>query len=141
MLPVQLGNEVVLYRIEQNRAVEVLSDNQTSVAEAAKLKDEPAYGNIAELGLGILSDFGIKPIGETLLDEKLGLHIAFGRSEHFGGRIGPSAFSDPSKVVHIDRVYIEELQPDVKIVEATLGELGKEGVLLMKDGKYEVDFS
>ena len=55
-----------------------------------------------ELGLGVLAAFGVKPIGKVLLDEKLGLHIAFGRSEHFGGRVGPGNFSSPDAVIHID---------------------------------------
>ena len=63
--------------------------------EAEHLAREPAYGNIAELGLGVLGDFGIEPIGEVLLDEKLGLHIAFGRSEHFGGQVGSVAVQPP----------------------------------------------
>lgn len=115
-LPVQFpSGEVVLYRIAGNRAVEVLSRGEVSQREAAAIAAEPAYANLAELGLGVLADMGIKPIGELLLDEKLGLHIAFGRSEHFGGQVGPQHFSSPAAVVHIDRVFIPETQPDVRV--------------------------
>ena len=57
--------------------------------------------------------FGVEPCGEILLDEKLGLHIAFGRSDHFGGQVGAAQFSQPEAVVHIDRIYLPGLQPRV----------------------------
>jgi leucyl aminopeptidase (aminopeptidase T) len=137
-LPVQLGDEVVLYRVEANRAVEVLSRGPTSEAEARRLAEEPAYGNLAELGLGVLADFGLQPTGELLLDEKLGLHIAFGRSEHFGGQVGPKQFSRPEKVVHIDRVYTDSIQPKVLIAAAVLTTSDGRKLDLMRDGRYVV---
>lgn len=135
VLPVQFGQDVVLYKIENNRAVRVLSDNQASDVERAKLEEEPAYGNMAELGLGVLGDLGIEPTGIVLLDEKLGLHIAFGRSEHFGGQVGPQDFSQPDKVVHIDRVYLPQLQPEVKVRGVTL-QMPAGPMPLMEDGVY-----
>ncbi len=141
VLPVQFGDEIVLYRIENNKAVEVISEGPVARAEAEHLVREPAYGNIAELGLGVLAAFGVKPIGKVLLDEKLGLHIAFGRSEHFGGQVGPEHFSTPDAVIHIDRVYVPETQPDVivKRVDLIMGE--GQALPLMRDGQYVVDFS
>lgn len=120
LLPVQFGDEVVRYVIEANRAVRVESGGVAAETEAARLAAEPAYGNIAELGVGVLGAFGVTPIGEVLLDEKLGLHIAFGRSDHFGGQVGPSAFTSPAAVVHIDRVYVPACQPNVSILRADL---------------------
>jgi hypothetical protein len=114
-LPVQFGNEVVLYRIERNRAVEAKGDGAAAVTEAKKLRDEPAYGNIAELGIGVLSDWGVQPVGNTLLDEKLGLHVAFGRSDHFGGKTGPKSFRDSRNVIHIDWVYVPTCQPLIHV--------------------------
>ena len=139
-LPVQFGDDVVVYRIENNRAVEVLSRNPTSETERRKLREEPAYGNIAELGLGVLGDLGIEPTGEVLLDEKLGLHIAFGRSEHFGGQVGPKDFSAPDRVVHIDRVYLPQLQPNIKVRQVTL-QLPEGTTLLMEDGHYQLEWT
>jgi len=126
-LPVQHQDEVVIYRIEDNVAVEVLSTGPQSRAEAQRLRSEPAYGNLAELGLGVLADFGITPINEVLLDEKLGLHIAFGRSEHFGGQVGPDSFSSPDAVVHQDYVYIKQIQP--RVIPARMA-------LELEDGTY-----
>jgi aminopeptidase len=133
-MPVQLGGEVVLYEIVENRAVRVLSDGPTSTAEAGSLAAEPAYGNLSELGLGVLGDMGIEPIGEVLLDEKLGVHIAFGRSEHFGGQVGPGDFSSPDKVIHIDRVYVPKLQPRVVVAKAVLIMADGGELLLAEDG-------
>ncbi|MBU8870364.1 MAG: hypothetical protein KOO60_05790 [Gemmatimonadales bacterium] len=119
-LPVQIGNEVVLYEIKNNRAVAVLSEGPESRTEQERITNEPAYANLAELGLGVLGDFGLKPVGSILLDEKLGLHIAFGRSDHFGGTVGPDDFSGPDAVIHLDRVYIRETQPLVTVEEVKL---------------------
>ncbi len=140
VLPVQFGDEVVRYRIVENRAVEVLSQGPHSMAEAALLAREPAYGNLAELGLGVLAAFGLKPIGAVLLDEKLGLHIAFGRSEHFGGQVGPAQFSSPMAVVHIDRVYVPEVQPQVCVRSLILRFADGRQLPLMQDGRYVVAF-
>ena len=119
-LPVEIDGEVVLYRIENNKAVEILSSGPASDREAAAIVDEPAYANLSELGLGVLGDFGLAPTGSILLDEKLGLHIAFGRSDHFGGTVGPDDFSGPDAVIHLDRVYIPAMQPQVAVPEVTL---------------------
>ena len=140
VMPVQFGAEIVRYRIVQNKAVEVLSAGPKSREEAALLAREPAYGNLAELGLGVLAAFGIKPIGEILLDEKLGLHLAFGRSDHFGGQVGPAQFTGPEAVIHIDRVYVPETQPDVKVQSVNLWMPDGGSLPLMREGAYSVEF-
>ncbi|MEM8931856.1 MAG: hypothetical protein AAGE94_11820 [Acidobacteriota bacterium] len=140
-LPVELDGEVVVYRIEANRAVEVLTDGPVSRREADTLVAEPAYGNLAELGLGVLADFGIRPMGEILLDEKLGLHIAFGRSDHFGGMVGANDFSSPDAVVHIDRVYLPETQPAIRVPRVDLHLDDGTSIPLMRDGRYAIEFA
>jgi len=138
ILPVQFGRELVLYEIVENRAVRILSKGPISAKEQQFLSEEPAYGNLAELGFGILADFGIQPVGAILLDEKLGLHIAFGRSDHFGGRIGPADFRRPENVIHIDRIYIPATQPDVRVQKVTLQLADGEEILVMQDGRYKI---
>lgn len=140
MLPVDLDGEVVIYRIVANRATGVEGEGPVARRERDLLQREPAYGNMAELGLGVLGDFGIEPLGEVLLDEKLGLHIAFGRSDHFGGQVGASAFTRPEAVVHIDRVYVPSLQPRVRVALADLVMPQGRVLPLMVDGVYAVDF-
>jgi len=138
LLPVQIGGEVVVYRVRENRAVAVESRGAQSRSEAQRLESEPAYGNMAELGFGVLAEFGLEPIGEILLDEKLGFHIAFGRSDHFGGQVGPADFSSPAAVIHLDRIYIPATQPRVRVAALQLsgepGPLITDGRLLYSPG-------
>lgn len=136
VLPVQFGTEVVLFQVEANRAVRVSGEGAAAAQQAAWLAREPAYGNLAELGLGVLADLGVEPVGELLLDEKLGLHVAFGRSDHFGGQVGAAAFSRPDAVVHIDRVYLPVLQPRVLARRVDLVLEDGATVALMRDGSY-----
>jgi leucyl aminopeptidase (aminopeptidase T) len=135
-LPVEIDREVVHFRIEENRAVSVDSGGPVSAREAERLDREPARGNLAELGLGVLAGMGVDPIGSTLLDEKLGLHIAFGRSEHFGGTVGPGDFHDSREVIHLDHIYLPSLQPGVAVPSVDL--VGSDGTRhpLMRDGEY-----
>ncbi|MEM7351217.1 MAG: hypothetical protein AAF657_10450 [Acidobacteriota bacterium] len=136
ILPVQMGNEVVLFRIAANRAIGVDSDGPKSREQARYLAREPAYGNLAELGLGVLDDFGIQPIGTILLDEKLGLHIAFGRSDHFGGQVGVAQFSSPAAAIHHDWVYLHQTQPLVQVRSLVLEMADGDSIPLMRDQAY-----
>ena len=138
VLPVQFGDEIVCTASSNNRAVEVLPGGAMATAEAELLRREPAYGNLAELGLGVLAAFGVTPIGEVLLDEKLGLHIAFGRSDHFGGQVAPRHFSGPEAVVHIDRVYVPGTQPAIQVPVVDLVMEDGSRLALMRDGDYIV---
>lgn len=137
-LPVEFPDGLVVYEIRHNKAIAVYGEGAAAQRERELILAEPAYANIAELGLGVLSDFGVQPIGELLLDEKLGLHIAFGRSEHFGGIVGPAQFSRPEAVVHIDRVYLPSTQPRVNVLRVTLT-LESETLPLMDGYKYVLD--
>jgi hypothetical protein len=139
VVPVQFDNEVVLYRVAGNKAIEVMSQGPHSDRERRMIQDEPAYGNIAELGHGVLGEFGLTAAGNLLMDEKLGLHIAFGRSEHFGGTVSPASFSKPENVVHIDRVYVHSLQPAVDVVDVTLVYPGGRREVIMRNNEWTVE--
>lgn len=141
ILPVQLGDEVVLYEVVHNRAVRVMSQGSRSVTEQSHLNEEPAYGNIAEVGFGVLSMLGLPALpnepGNVLYNEKLGLHVAFGKSDHFkGGTVGDKDFNDSRKAVHIDRVYLKDTQPLVQIKSVTLRMDSGTERLLMVNGTY-----
>lgn len=135
-LPLEIDGELLFFRVEANRVVEVQGVGPAAQAERRDLSAEPAYGNLAELGFGVLHSYGVKPIGELLLDEKLGLHLAFGRSDHFGGTVGSKDWKDPNRVVHIDRVFIRETMPKVAVLSVDL--LMPDGTLapLMREGEY-----
>jgi hypothetical protein len=135
-LPVQFGDEVVVYIIRRNRARSVEGEGPKAKEERLRLAQEPAYGNMAELGFGVLADFGLKPIGQVLLDEKLGFHIAFGRSDHFDGFVGPQQFSSEEAVVHIDRIYIPEVQPRITVKSIVLTYPSGQEQMLMEKGLY-----
>ena len=135
-LPVQFDDEIVLFNIEANNATAVLSDGEKSRERAAYLKNEPAYGNMAELGFGILGDFGLEPTKEILLDEKLAFHIAFGRSDHFGGMTGPDKFSSPKAVVHIDYIYSPKMQPRIQVKSLDLVDEKNERERIIENDRY-----
>ncbi len=137
-LPVEIDGEMVFFTIEANCVATVEGSGKAAQAERAHLAAEPAYGNMAELGFGVLADFGLQPIGEILLDEKLGLHIAFGRSEHFGGIVGPKDFSSAAAVIHLDRIYIPQAQPRIAVREVTLGYPDGRRETIMANGTYTV---
>ena len=137
-LPVQIEDEVVVFEVRENRAVAVAGSGAAARDERRHLEEEPAYGNMAELGFGVLGDFGLQPIGELLLDEKLGFHVAFGRSDHFGGRIGAADFSSPQAVIHLDRIYIPAAQPRVALERVQLIAEGGRAVDVMMAGKYSI---
>ena len=137
-LPVEIDGEVVWFAIHANRAVAAHGEGPQAEAERAHLAVEPAYGNMAELGFGVLADFGLEPIGEILLDEKLGLHIAFGRSEHFGGAVGPKDFSSPAAVIHLDRIYIPQAQPRIAVNAVVLGYADGRSERIMAGGGYTI---
>ena len=132
-LPVQFDDEIVLFQIKNNCAAAVLSNGKHSDDQAARLQREPAYGNMAELGFGVLGDFGLQPIDEILLDEKLAFHVAFGRSDHFGGDTGPDKFSSPAAVVHIDRIYSPMMQPRIKISSIDLKYSARKDKRILQD--------
>jgi len=136
VLPVQVGPEMVLFLVQENRAIYVDGEGEASIEERTKLLAEPAYGNMAELGFGVLGDFGLRPIGEILLDEKLGLHVAFGRSDHFGGSVGPARFTSPASVVHLDRIYIPAVQPRISLESVVLSFEGGTSETILQKGRY-----
>jgi leucyl aminopeptidase (aminopeptidase T) len=105
--------------LPENRVAEVRTIGPEAEKQRWKVREEAAYGNIAELGVGVLGEWGIAAVGSILLDEKLGLHIAFGRSDHFGGATGPQAFKSAARVVHVDWVYVPSIQPRISVDSLT----------------------
>jgi len=113
IFPIEINGQVNFYKIEKNHIVSAEIDDEL----IKRIKEDRAIGNIAEFAYGVLGEFGIKPCGKVLLDEKLGIHIALGRSDHFGGCTGPDSFKKKENVWHQDFVYIKELQPKIKITK------------------------
>lgn len=103
-IPVLYDDESVLFKVQENRIVEVIGDGPQAAQKRDYFAVDQARCNIAELGLGCNDKAVIS--GAILEDEKvLGLHWAYGRSDHIGGTVGVADFSDPSHVVHYDLIY------------------------------------
>ena len=103
-LPVMYDEELVLFKVKENRIVEVIGEGPQAAQKRDYFAVDEARRNIAELGLGCNDKAVIS--GAILEDEKvLGLHWAYGRSDHIGGTVGVADFSDPSHVVHYDIIY------------------------------------
>jgi leucyl aminopeptidase (aminopeptidase T) len=103
-IPADYDGELVLYEVKRNNIVEVVGDGPKAREMRDYLAVDAARRNIAELGLGCNDRAVIS--GTILEDEKvLGMHWAYGRSDHIGGVTGVAEFSDPAHVVHQDTVY------------------------------------
>jgi hypothetical protein len=138
LLPVQIGDSMLIFTIKENKAIFVDGEGAALQDERDHLARVPAYGNMAELGFGVLSDFGLSPINEILLDEKLGFHVAFGRSDHFGGQVSPAQFPSAADVIHLDRIYIPSTQPRIVVSQLFFHYADNRKTEIIKDGAYTI---
>ncbi|MCB0416960.1 MAG: hypothetical protein KDD39_04875 [Bdellovibrionales bacterium] len=140
-LPVQKGDELVVYEVKRNRFTKVLTVGAQSQKEAGLILDA-GYSNIGELGWGVLSSLGFTPLSPsndaaTLANEKLFLHVANGLSKHLGGTVDGSAFT-LMEPVHLDAVYLPAMQPFVSVAEVRLTFSGKPPVTVIRDDRYVI---
>jgi hypothetical protein len=134
-IPVMYDDELVLFRVEENRIVEVIGDGPQAAQKRDYFAVDQARRNIAELGLGCNDKAVIS--GSLLEDEKvLGMHWAYGRSDHVGGTVGVADFSDPSHVVHQDIVYPKGGSIDIVSLVLEYKDGTSEGII--KDGQYTI---
>ena len=135
VIPVILDDELVLLRVEENRIVEVIGDGPQAAQKRDYFAVDQARRNIAELGLGCNDKAIIS--GSVLEDEKvLGMHWAYGRSDHIGGTVGVADFSDPSHVVHYDTVYPKGGRIEIASLVLDYGDGASEEII--KDGQYTI---
>lgn len=144
VLPVQFGDEIVLYEVMGGRAIRVISTGEKSRAEAVALEREPGYGNMAELGLGVLDprELAKLPLAHRqnlLIVEKYGPHIGIGANDHLEGTFGPLDFLRPENAMHIDRVYIQQMQPRVSIRSLVTSGYTR-NYTIITDGQYNQGF-
>jgi leucyl aminopeptidase (aminopeptidase T) len=133
-LPIQKSRKVFIYEVQKNHIIGV---RRADDGLLSKIIYDPAVGNIAELAFGVLGFYGIRGCGAVLLDEKLGLHIALGRSEHLGGITSPKSFRLKKNVWHQDFVYTKQMQPMISVKEARLF-LDDSQKVIIKDDKYVI---
>ncbi len=105
-LPEKRGDEVIIYVVENNRIIDVRGSGPEVEQMRVDFAADPGRQNIAEFAIGVNEKARVT--GIILEDEKAGFHWAYGRSDHFGGRIGIDQFNSPANVVHLDVVYAKE---------------------------------
>lgn len=134
VIPVDLDGELALFHVCQNRITELDGEGAKVAALREFFAVDDARRNIAELGLGCNPKAVVT--GNVLEDEKAGFHLAYGRSEHLGGAIGPDAFSDPRHVVHQDIVYAADSPVGIQTLRLEFPEGSTEDI--MRDSVYTI---
>jgi hypothetical protein len=133
-LPEQIGGDVAVYVVENNRIVDVRGSGPEVEALREKFATDPGWQNIAEFAIGVNDKARVT--GIVLEDEKAGFHWAYGRSDHFGGQCGIDSFNSPENVIHLDIVYAK----DSPIVCKKLDFIKEDGTrrTMIVDGKLRV---
>ena len=87
-------------------------DENTVATHRAKLKADPAAGELGELGFGTQT---LPVSGRDIQDEKIfgTFHIATGRSDHLGGDITPDKFEYKGNATHDDILYSPTKTPEI----------------------------
>lgn len=99
-----------------------------------KLKEDPATGELGELGFGTQS---LPPSGRDIQDEKIlgTLHVATGRSDHLGGSLDPARFKHASNATHEDILFSPTKTPEIRVPEVRMS---RGGVLTPVIRNYEI---
>jgi hypothetical protein len=107
------------------RKATLIEGNDVTVREHnAKLATDPATGVIGELGFGTQR---LPVSGRDIQDEKIlgTLHVATGRSDHLGGDVVPSSFTDKSHATHDDILFAPFKTPKINVPQARMYRDGK----------------
>ncbi|MDX1388918.1 MAG: aminopeptidase [Acidobacteriota bacterium] len=131
-LPVGEDGETVVFRVRENRIVEVEGDGPVATRYRAFFEEDRARANIAELAFGCNDRAEVT--GNVLEDEKAGFHWAYGRSDHLGGVFGLDRFKSPATVVHQDIVYARG--NPITVVTADLVAADGQRTNVIRDGDY-----
>jgi Thermophilic metalloprotease (M29) len=133
-LPVQVGNELVVLRVEANRIVRVVGSGPAADHLREQFAADQARTNVAEVAFGC--NEWAEVTGVVLEDEKAGFHWAYGRSDHLGGIVGVKDFRSPATVVHQDIVYAKG--NPIQIAEATAVRPDGAKIRIIRNGAYLV---
>lgn len=135
VIPIQCGVTRALIHVDENRVTRVSGDEHCAKKFREFFERDAALRNIAELGFGC-NDRAVET-GNILEDEKVyGIHLAFGRSDHIGGSIGPEDFSDPANVMHLDFVYAFE--GDMWPIDVNLYYEDGSQLVIIRDEEYTI---
>jgi hypothetical protein len=99
---------------------ELIKGNQSTIdTHNSKLSSDPVTGELGELGLGTQ----LLPVsGRDIQDEKVRgtVHVATGRSDHLGGHLVPSMFSEKSHATHDDILFAPHKTPEILIKQVRM---------------------
>ncbi|MFH1972305.1 MAG: hypothetical protein ABIJ18_02400 [archaeon] len=132
-LPVYYDNHLVVYEVQENKIIDVITDSPKSKEMQKYFKEDPARSNIAELGLGCNEKATF--INNILQDEKIeGMHWAYGYNKYMGGSIDITDFKDPLQAIHLDIIYTKEAR--IKVHKITLVYPNKLREVIMENSRY-----
>ncbi len=93
--PVSYKGELLKYVVKNNKIVDIIGKGPMADEARKFYSENDSRRNIAELGIGCNPKAVVT--GNVLEDEKVGLHIAYGTSTHFDGKVQSDT--------HLDIVY------------------------------------
>lgn len=131
-IPLPYKGHIYHLTVRENKIAAIEGDGPERAWLRNHFDVDPARRNVAELGLGCNNRAIIT--GNVLEDEKAGFHWAYGRSEHLGGTVSPSSFTDPAHVVHHDIVYAKGCP--VEIARLVLIDAHGTRREVIQDGRY-----
>jgi len=132
-LPVYYDTHLVVYEVDENKIIDVITDSPKSREMQKYFKEDPARANIAELGLGCNDKATY--INNILQDEKIeGMHWAYGYNKYMGGSIDITDFKDPLKAIHLDIIYTKEAR--IKVHKITLVYPDRTREVILENSRY-----
>lgn len=133
-LPQKFGGGTIVYVVEKNRIKNVRGDGLDAARLRKEFAADPGRQNIAEFAIGINDK--AKVTGIILEDEKAGFHWAYGRSDHFGGKIGIPQFNSVENVIHMDVVYAKESPITCKQLDFVFPDGSRQTLII--DGELQI---
>jgi aminopeptidase len=110
----------------------LLRGDAGTVEKALRLyRDDPATGQLGELGLGTQ----VLPVANAdIQDEKIlgTMHVATGRDDHLGGKIDAAKFKHKKNATHEDILFAPHKTPEINLSGVWMHKDNRE-VLLIKD--------
>src|SRR5439155_9707822 len=114
------------------QSASLLRGDQRTIDSAARLfRDDPATGQLGELGLGTQ----VLPFANAdIQDEKIlgTMHVATGRDDHLGGKTDAAKFKDKRNATHEDILFAPHKTPEINLQSVWMHKNGSK-TLLIKD--------
>ena len=92
ILPLIYENDLIKLKVNKNRIIDIIGSGENAKKIGLFFNENKNRRNIAELGIGC--NPMAKITGKTIVDEKVGLHIAYGMSKHLGGKVYSNVHQD-----------------------------------------------